>query len=164
MTKINRKEFGKWALGALGGAFAPSLFGAGCADDPSSQSEGEINERFTFDYEAIIVGSGIGGSVAAARLARKWGKKVLLVERGRRYPKGSFPREATALLGAVRRNASDHTPRPIPLPGKSNGLFDVRSFDGVDIMVANGYGGGSLIYAAAIIERSEEHTSELQSR
>jgi cholesterol oxidase len=154
MKKISRKEFGKWVTSVIGGAIAPSLFGAGCADDQSSQIDGEINANFTADYEALIVGSGIGGSVAAARLARKWGKKVLLVERGKRYPKGSFPREATALLAAVRRDDRDHTPRPIPLPGKSNGLFDVRSFDGVDIMVANGYGGGSLIYAAAIIEPS----------
>ena len=44
-------------------------------------------------YEAIVVGSGFGGSVAACRLAQA-GVSVAILERGRRFEPGSFPRPA----------------------------------------------------------------------
>ena len=40
-------------------------------------------------YEAVIVGSGFGGSVMAYRLAEA-GLKVCLLERGKAYPPGSY--------------------------------------------------------------------------
>jgi cholesterol oxidase len=43
-------------------------------------------------YDAIVVGSGFGGAVAACRLAQA-GLRVAILERGRRYPLGSFPRD-----------------------------------------------------------------------
>lgn len=42
-------------------------------------------------FDAIVVGSGFGGSVAAYRLAEA-GRSVCLLERGKAYPPGSFPR------------------------------------------------------------------------
>ena len=42
-------------------------------------------------FDAIVVGSGFGGSVTAYRLAEA-GKRVLVLERGRAYPPGSFTR------------------------------------------------------------------------
>src|SRR5262249_60872943 len=42
-------------------------------------------------FDAIIVGSGFGGAVTAYRLAEA-GKRVLVLERGRPYPPGSFTR------------------------------------------------------------------------
>ena len=42
-------------------------------------------------YDAIVVGSGYGGGVAAARLARA-GKRVAVLERGREIATGEFPR------------------------------------------------------------------------
>jgi choline dehydrogenase-like flavoprotein len=43
-------------------------------------------------YDAVVVGSGFGGSIAALRLAEA-GKSVLVLERGRRYLPGEFPRD-----------------------------------------------------------------------
>lgn len=88
--------------------------------------------------EAIIIGSGFGGAVMTCRLAQRWGREVLLLERGRRYPRGSFPRTPHALA------------RSFWVPGggrEGRGLFDVRNFRRMDAVVAAGYGGGSLIYA-----------------
>jgi cholesterol oxidase len=42
-------------------------------------------------YDAVIIGSGLGGALNACRLAKKW-PRVLVLERGKRYPMGSFPR------------------------------------------------------------------------
>ena len=53
-------------------------------------------------FDAIVVGSGFGGSVVTYRLAEA-GRRVCLLERGRSYPPGSFPRTPAAL----RRNFWD---------------------------------------------------------
>ena len=42
-------------------------------------------------FDAIVVGSGFGGSVMAYRLAEA-GQSVCVLERGRAYPPGSFTR------------------------------------------------------------------------
>lgn len=41
--------------------------------------------------DTVIVDSGFGGSVTAYRLAAA-GQQVIVLERGRAYPPGSFPR------------------------------------------------------------------------
>ena len=50
-------------------------------------------------YDAVVIGSGFGGSVMTLRLAAA-GRRVLLLERGRRYPPGSFPRTYPAPVAA----------------------------------------------------------------
>ena len=42
-------------------------------------------------FDAVIVGSGFGGSVMACRLAEA-GLRICLLKRGKAYPPGSFPR------------------------------------------------------------------------
>jgi cholesterol oxidase len=88
-------------------------------------------------YDAIVIGSGFGGSIAALRLAQA-GKSVLVLERGRRYAPGEFPRDVTnveALFWRYPRHAS------------YRGLYDLRFFSSLAAAVASGVGGGSLIYA-----------------
>jgi len=46
-------------------------------------------------YEAVVVGSGFGGAVAACRLAQA-GVDLAILERGRRFEPGGFPRSARA--------------------------------------------------------------------
>lgn len=92
-------------------------------------------------FDAIVVGSGFGGSVTAYRLAQE-GLQVCVLERGRRYPPGSFPRSPRAM----RDNFWD------PSCG-SYGLFNVWSFRGIEAVVASGLGGGSLIYANVLIRK-----------
>ena len=86
-------------------------------------------------FDAVIVGSGFGGSVMAYRLAEA-GLRVCLLERGKAYPPHSFPR-APYDLG---KNFWD------PSEG-FYGMFDIWSFKKSGALVSSGLGGGSLIYA-----------------
>jgi cholesterol oxidase len=92
-------------------------------------------------FGAVVVGSGFGGSVTAYRLAEA-GQRVLLLERGKPYPPGSFPRSPLGL----KNNFWD------PSEGLQ-GMFDVWSFEGLDALVSSGLGGGSLIYANVMIRK-----------
>lgn len=85
------------------------------------------------NFDAVVVGSGFGGAVAACRLAQA-GLNVAILERGRRYPRGSFPRNW--------QNLSDGW-----LWEHEQGLFDVKPINEMVIIQGAGYGGGSLIYA-----------------
>jgi cholesterol oxidase len=87
--------------------------------------------------DAVVVGAGFGGSIAALRLAEA-GRSVLVLERGRRWAPEDFPRDVrdtdTLLWRYPRRRSS-------------TGLYDVRFFSGLGALVASGVGGGSLVYA-----------------
>jgi choline dehydrogenase-like flavoprotein len=133
------------------------------------------------DFDAIIVGSGFGGTVAATTLVNA-GKKVLVIERGAWWvsPVGLSrpPKQPTMRqwLETVRKNDlhSQHRTRTEnlvnfwPRPDHSHGLFDVvasirtrwnpdglysyHRFDQAHIPTANGVGGGSLIYSNVTIQ------------
>lgn len=95
-------------------------------------------------FDAVVVGSGFGGSVTAARLAEA-GWSVCVLERGKAYPPNSFPRSPLDL----KHNFWD------PSEGM-HGMFDLWSFEGMDALCASGLGGGSLIYANVFL-RKDEH-------
>ncbi|MCK6390970.1 MAG: GMC oxidoreductase [Azonexus sp.] len=91
-------------------------------------------------FKAVVIGSGFGGAVTCCRLAMKWPGEVLLLERGARYPKGSFPRSPKDFSENFWSTAAG---AKAPLKG----LFDIRNYRRMDAVVAAGLGGGSLIYA-----------------
>ncbi len=87
--------------------------------------------------DAVVIGSGFGGSINALRLAES-GQSVLVLERGRRYLPGEFPRDVRDTDALLWR---------YPQRERSTGLYDIRFFSSLAALVASGVGGGSLVYA-----------------
>jgi choline dehydrogenase-like flavoprotein len=105
-------------------------------------------------YDVVVVGSGYGGAVAAARFAgatdaRGHPLEVCVLERGNEYVVGAFPNRLSDLPGYVRYSRHDD-PQP---KGRRDGLFDLRIGADVSVVLASGLGGGSLINAA-VAERA----------
>lgn len=88
-------------------------------------------------FDAVVIGSGFGGAIAALRLAQA-GKSVLVLERGKRYRPGEFPREVTDIDRLFWR---------YPETATAQGLYELRFFSDIATVTASGVGGGSLIYA-----------------
>ncbi|WP_416306054.1 GMC oxidoreductase [Neptunicella sp. SCSIO 80796] len=110
-----------------------------------------------YDYQAIVIGSGFGGAVNACRLAKKWPAQVMLLERGKRYPMGSFPRKPHDMANNFWNLAEEPRQRPANIDTKDmDGMFDIQHFDHMDAVVCAGLGGGSLIYANVFLQPPDE--------
>jgi len=95
-------------------------------------------------FDAVVVGSGFGGSVTAYRLAEA-GHSVCLLERGKPFPPNSFPRSPLGMKSQFWD----------PSEGL-HGMFNLWSFENIDAICASGLGGGSLIYANVLLRKDED--------
>ena len=86
-------------------------------------------------HDAIVIGSGFGGSVAALRLAEK-GYAVLVLEKGKRFGLADFPKTNWDLKKWMWNPALGF-----------QGIFKMTFFEHVTIFSGVGVGGGSLVYA-----------------
>jgi cholesterol oxidase len=108
------------------------------------------------DFDVLIIGSGYGGAVCAARLAayRRPGVRVGLLERGREWVPGTFPQHLMSfnpLIPFVRRTSWMSEQRPYnPL-----GLFGFYDGD-VQVVIGSGLGGASLTNCAVVLEAEEQ--------
>ncbi|HSD25656.1 MAG TPA: GMC family oxidoreductase N-terminal domain-containing protein, partial [Vicinamibacteria bacterium] len=96
-------------------------------------------------YDAVVVGSGYGGGIAASRLARA-GRRVCLLERGREIQPGEYPDTELEALGEMQ---ADH---PHGRLGKRTALYDFRLNDDLSVFVGCGLGGTSLVNANVVLE------------
>lgn len=73
-------------------------------------------------YDAVVIGSGYGGAVAACRLSRA-GVEVCLIEKGRKWEAQDFPTNTLKLISELRmenRNLGVNV-------GPKDALFQVHS-------------------------------------
>lgn len=96
------------------------------------------------DFDAVVIGSGFGGSVMACRLSEA-GYRVVVLERGRRWDKTTYPREPTDAW-IWDQDSPEHR----------NGWIDLRIFPRMSVAQGAGVGGGSLIYASVSVEPPAE--------
>jgi len=101
------------------------------------------------EYDVVIVGSGYGGGIMAARLAAAH-FKVCLLERGRELHPGDYP--------STPRNGLPHVQARTPFGhiGASNALFDFRMHRDMSVLVGSGLGGTSLINAGVALRPRDE--------
>ena len=85
-------------------------------------------------FDCLVVGSGFGGAVMAARLAPHLrGRRLALLERGQDYTAQTLPSNASAAIKAIKSSCN-------PL-----GLFDFGMHRGADTLGASALGGTSRI-------------------
>jgi cholesterol oxidase len=107
--------------------------------------------KLSAHYDAIVVGSGYGGAIAACRLAqarRPDGSrlKVALLERGRELLPGQYPNTPVKFMEEAQFTALD------TVVGRRDGLFDFRANGDLATISACGLGGTSLINAGVAIK------------
>lgn len=142
---INRRRFLQTSLAATAG------LGVSAIRASASNSENNV--------EAIVIGSGFGGAVAALRLAQA-GIETIVLERGRRWlitdagdtfctyekPDGrsTWLSPTTVVFNQV----------PIDV---YTGLLDIKVGDGINVYRGAGVGGGSLVYNAVTYQPTKEN-------
>jgi cholesterol oxidase len=121
-------------------------------------------------FDAIVIGTGFGGTIAAVQLAAA-GKTVLLLERGTfwRSPDPlSLKADAFGPWTEAHRMPVQYWPRPDHRKGlldfvaalrtsaNPQGLYQYSRFHQADVLTACGVGGGSLIYSNVTIKPRDE--------
>lgn len=112
-------------------------------------------DQLSAHYDVVIVGSGYGGGVAAARLggatkADGTPLRVCVLERGQEHPLGSFSERVTDGRGSARFD------RDQPDKGGPDPLVNVHLGDTITVVHGFGLGGTSLINAnVSIVPRPE---------
>ncbi len=95
-------------------------------------------------YDYVVVGSGFGGSVSAMRLVEK-GYRVLVLERGKRWRDEDFPKTNWLFWKYLW----------FPVV-RAFGILQLSFFKDVFVLHGSGVGGGSLGYAAVLLEPDEK--------
>jgi cholesterol oxidase len=102
-------------------------------------------------YDFIIIGSGYGGAITAARITAASPKpSVCILERGKEWEVGKFPDEMGEVLRSVRNPTFNPT-----------GLYDFMLFPDISVMKGCGLGGTSLVNANVAIVPDEEVFQQL---
>jgi cholesterol oxidase len=102
-------------------------------------------------YDVVVIGSGFGGAISAHRLAQAQKAaglpvSVCVLERGKRYQRGEFPRDVARAKEWWWRDGGRRGWK---------GLLEWRSFNNASILCASGVGGTSLVYLDVQIDAFE---------
>ena len=134
-------------------------------------------------YDAVVIGTGFGGTVATIGLWQK-GKKVLLLERGQFYvspelpgmPPPQNPPQKLPFLAWLKDKSFELWARPdhgrgvvdliqkMRTPWNRDGLYQYSMFRQAHILTASGVGGGSLIYSNVNFKPNDKVLASLAPR
>src|SRR2546427_7053962 len=106
-------------------------------------------------YDVVVIGSGYGGAITAARLANAAISpklSVCILERGQQWPIGQFPDSFGDLLG----NAYNPVLNPL-------GLYEFDVFPDIAVIKGSGLGGTSLVNANVAIRPEPDGFATLPS-
>ncbi len=108
-------------------------------------------------YDAVVVGTGFGGSVVGTRLAQS-GMRVLFLERGPWWGPAAadlapsagraLPRGAWGSRKLLRNLRHAGRRRSVDVRVNLDGLYEIHRFPNLTVLGASGVGGGSHVYAA----------------
>ena len=127
----------------------------GRLSNPIRQLFVTAQEKCRVQFGVVVIGSGYGASICAARLSSKLRDehRICILERGKEWAPGTFPDSAPKVLGDTRNVLAG------PQKGQLNnplGLYNVMMNDEVNILAGNGLGGGSLINASIALRPNHE--------
>jgi cholesterol oxidase len=151
-SKVDRRQFlTMLGLTAASGTYAGSIGRAQAQTDAAGRPGPTASVTET---EALIIGSGFGGSVAALRLGQA-GIRTIVLERGQRWAPvpgtDTFARTAedqrSTYLGTT---AAIPFGPPIPVT-RFAGVTEKRDFPNMSVITGAGVGGGSLVYGTTTI-------------
>ncbi|MEO8268909.1 MAG: GMC family oxidoreductase N-terminal domain-containing protein [Aureliella sp.] len=100
----------------------------------------------SWQFDVLIIGSGYGASISAARIAQrlKPGYRLGVLERGREWIPGTFPDRLPDLLEASRLDLIGRNKGTLRNPV---GLFNINQSEEITTLSGSGLGGSSLINA-----------------
>src|SRR5579862_9980245 len=103
-------------------------------------------------YDIVIIGSGYGGAITAARLATAGlspARSICILERGKEWQPGDYPEQPIDVLSQVRSDTQ-------PL-----GLYELLNYPDISVIKGSGLGGTSLINANVAILPDREVFEQL---
>ncbi|MEZ6121176.1 MAG: GMC family oxidoreductase N-terminal domain-containing protein, partial [Pirellulaceae bacterium] len=110
--------------------------------------------RDTQSIDVVVIGSGYGGSILAARLAPRLypGRRLIVLERGRECLPGTFPDTLRGCVADLRQRPFSSAALSLKNP---LGLLDLCSSPDINVISGSGLGGTSLVNAnvAAVPDR-----------
>jgi cholesterol oxidase len=103
-------------------------------------------------YDIVVIGSGYGGAITAARLATAGlnpPRSICILERGKEWQPGDYPEQPGDVLLNVRSDLN-------PL-----GLYELLNYSDISVIKGSGLGGTSLINANVAIRPDREVFEQL---
>lgn len=106
-------------------------------------------------FGALVIGSGYGASIAAAKLSKylRPEHRIGIIERGKEWFPGTFPETFKDVSGNARAVLAGPMKGQVVQP---LGLFNLMMNDEVNVLSGNGLGGGSLVNASIALRPHPE--------
>jgi len=160
-TNYNRRRF--LGLGAMATAsfYGASVFGlTSCKKDSLNGPSEEETVIYGEDTDAVVIGSGFGGSVAALRLTEA-GVSTIMLEMGKQYEVTASSQPFCSTLQPDGRSTWLKTQTVLPFgpslrfSDKYVGVLDRVEYNNMKVYRGTCLGGGSVVYGCMLPQANE---------